>query len=183
MEWSEDTIKKHDKELRGFDWDNPVACHIEELLTKHLSAILCSAVKKIVESGYTKEVAERTILYSILFKGSKDIAFNVVDSALTILKREKGMSIGMKFPVFERLQSLVDYTLLEMICVLREVRPSLSASEAMWRLLISDLSLVHACVADRGTVRGSCSQEASGDSQTLPQAKDYFSSIRFDETL
>ncbi|KAG6428244.1 hypothetical protein SASPL_112495 [Salvia splendens] len=165
MEWSEDTIKEQDKEeFHGSDWENPVACHIEELLTKNLSATLCSAVKKIVESGYTKEVAERAILYSTLFNGSKDTAFSVVDSALTILKREKEMSIAMKFPVFEKLQSLVDYTLLKMICVLREVRPSLSVSEAMWRLLISDLSLVHACAADGGIVGGSCSQ-------ALPQSK------------
>ncbi|XP_047948618.1 putative E3 ubiquitin-protein ligase RF298 isoform X1 [Salvia hispanica] len=157
MEWSEDTIKKQDKEeLRGSGWDNPVACHIEELLTKSLSSTLCSATKKIVESGYTRGVAETAILYTSLFNGSKDTAFNVVDGAFTILKREKVMSFALKFTVFERLQSLVDYTLLEMICVLRVVRPSLSVSEAMWRLLISNLSLVHACVADGGTVRGSC---------------------------
>ncbi|KAG6428243.1 hypothetical protein SASPL_112494 [Salvia splendens] len=149
MEWSEDTIKEQDKEeFHGSDWENPVACHIEELLTKNLSATLCSAVKKIVESGYTKEVAERAILLAPCSMVAEP--------------------------------SRVDYTLLEMICVLREVRPSLSVSETMWRLLISDLSLVQ---ADGGTVRGSCSQEASGDCQALPQAKDYYSSIRFDETL
>ena len=37
-----------------------------------------------------------------------------------------------------------------MICVLREVRPSLSVKEAMWRLLISDLNLLNACVASNG---------------------------------
>ncbi|KAL1548287.1 putative E3 ubiquitin-protein ligase RF4 [Salvia divinorum] len=173
MEWSEDTIIKEQdtEELQGPDWDNPVACHIEELLTKSLNATLCSAVKKIVESGYTEEVAERAILYSSLFSGSKDAVSNVVDSALTILKREKEISTTINHPVFEGLQSLVDYTLLTMICVLREVRPSLSVSEVMWRLLISDLNLVNACVADEGTVGGSCSQEASGDSQALPQSK------------
>ena len=119
MEWSEDTMKDQDKEeLQGSDWDNLVACHIEELLTKNLSATLCSAVKKIVESGYTKEVAERAILYSSLFNGSKDTVFNVADSALTILKREKEMRIAMKFPVFERLQSLV-YTTEDDLCASR----------------------------------------------------------------
>ncbi|KAG6431309.1 hypothetical protein SASPL_109388 [Salvia splendens] len=127
-------MKDQDKEeLQGSDWDNPVASHIEELLTKNLSATLCSALKKIVESGYTKEVAETAILYSSLFNGSKDTVFNVVDSALTTLKREKEMSIAMKFPVFER--------------------------------------------PPDGGLKG------GADVSDTPDAKDYYSSIRFDETL
>ncbi|KAG6426877.1 hypothetical protein SASPL_111114 [Salvia splendens] len=176
MERSGDAIGEHNTDkLQGSDWDNPVVCQLEELLLNSLKVIFGSAVKKIIESGYTEEVAEWAILYSSLFNGGKDAVSNVVDSALSILKRDKDISTT-KHPVFEGLESLVDYTLLEMICVLREIRPSLSVSEAMWCLLISDLNLVNTCPAEGGTVGGSCSQEAAGDSQALPQSKSETSS-------
>lgn len=165
MERSEDAVEEQDpEESQDSDWDDPVTSQLEELLTNNLYATFCSAVKKIVENGYTEEVAEWAVLNSSLFHGSKDAVSNVVDSALTVLKREKEISTT-KHPVFEGLQSLVDYTLLEMIYVLREVRPSLTVLEAMWCLLLSDLNLVNACVTEGG------STEASGESQTLPQSK------------
>ncbi|KAG6429159.1 hypothetical protein SASPL_107201 [Salvia splendens] len=170
------SLSANDKDkLQGSDWDNPVVCQLEELLLNSLKVIFSSEVKKIIESGYTKEVAEWAILHSSLFNGGKDAVSNVVDSALSILKRDKDISM-MKHPVFEGLESLVDYTLLEMICVLREIWPSLSVSEAMWCLLISDLNLVNTCPAEGGTVGGSCSQEASGESQALPKPKSETSS-------
>lgn len=165
MERSEDSVEEQDEEeSQDSDWDDPVTSQLEELLTNNLYATFCSAVKKIAENGYSEEVAEWAVLNSSLFHGSKDAVSNVVDSALTVLKREKEITTT-KHPVFEGLQSLVDYTLLEMIYVLREVRPSMTVLEAMWCLLLSDLNLVNACVTEDG------STEASGESQTLPQSK------------
>lgn len=165
MERSEETVEEQDEEeSQDSDWDDPVTSQLEELLTNNLYATFCSAVKKIVENGYTEEVAEWAVLNSSLFHGSKDAVSNVVDSALTVLKREKEIST-IKHPVFEGLQSLVDYTLLEMVYVLREVRPSMTVLEAMWCLLLSDLNLVNACVMEGD------STEPSGESQTLPQSK------------
>ncbi|KAI3472684.1 hypothetical protein Pfo_030833 [Paulownia fortunei] len=123
MERSEVTIEEQEvEEYQQADWDDPIACQLEELLTNNLFATFCSAVKKIVECGYTEEAAEWAVLNSSLFHGSKDGVSNVVDGALAFLKREKEFN-SPKHPVFEGLQSLVDYTLLEMIHVLREEAP------------------------------------------------------------
>lgn len=171
MERSEDTIEEQEvEEYQQADWDDPIACQLEEILTNNLFATFCTAVKKIVECGYTEEVAEWAILNSSLFHGSKDAVSNVLDGALSLLKMEKEFNMP-KHPVFEGLQSLVDYTLLEMIHVLREVRPGLTIAEAMWCLLINDLNLVNACVLEGGPTGGSCSQEAPGESPTLSQSK------------
>ncbi|KAK4408030.1 putative E3 ubiquitin-protein ligase [Sesamum angolense] len=126
MERSDDTLEEHEvEEYLKAEWDDPICCQLEELLTNNLFATFCSAVKKIVESGYTEEVAEWAVLNSSLFHGSKDAVSNVVDSALALLKKEKELNTP-KHPVFEGLQCLVDYTLLEMIHVLRESREVLS---------------------------------------------------------
>lgn len=170
IERSEDTVEEQDTEFQQSDWDDPVACQLEELLSNNLFSTFCTAVTKIVEHGYTKEVAEWAVLNTSLFHGSSCAVSNVVDGALALLKKEKVFS-KPKHPVFEGLQNLVDYTLLEMIYVLREVRPSMTVSEAMWCLLISDLNLVNACVIEGGAAGGSSSQEAPGESETPTQSK------------
>ncbi|KAL0391062.1 UNVERIFIED_CONTAM: putative E3 ubiquitin-protein ligase [Sesamum calycinum] len=176
MERSDDTLEEHEvEEYLKAEWDDPICCQLEELLTNNLFATFCSAVKKIVESGYTEEVAEWAVLNSSLFHGSKDAVSNVVDSALALLKKEKELNTP-KHPVFEGLQCLVDYTLLEMIHVLREVRPTLTVAEAMWCLLITDLNLVNACVVEGGPLGGSSGKEAPRESPRLSQSKSETSS-------
>ncbi|KAL0437536.1 UNVERIFIED_CONTAM: putative E3 ubiquitin-protein ligase [Sesamum radiatum] len=176
MERSDDTLEEHEvEEYLKADWDDPICCQLEELLTNNLFATFCSAVKKIVELGYTEEVAEWAVLNSSLFHGSKDAVSNVVDSALALLKKEKVLNTP-KHPVFEGLQCLVDYTLLEMIHVLREVRPTLTVAEAMWCLLITDLNLVNACVVEGGPLGGSSGQGAPRQSPRLSQSKSETSS-------
>lgn len=171
MERSEDTIEEQEvEEDQQVDWDDPIVSQLEELLKSNLLAIFCNAVKKIADCGYTEEVAEWAVLNSSLFHGSKDAVTNVVDGALALLKREKEFNMH-KHPVFQELQGLVDYTLLEMIHVLREVRPALTIVEAMWCLLISDLNLVHACVLEGGLSGGTCGQETSGEKSTLSKSK------------
>ncbi|KAG8370692.1 hypothetical protein BUALT_Bualt13G0009800 [Buddleja alternifolia] len=168
----EDTVEEQEEEeYQEADWDDPVACQLEELLTNNLFATFCSAVKKIIESGYTEEVAEWAVLNSPVFHGSQDAVSNVVEGALALLKREKEFNTP-KLSLFEGLQSLVDYTLLEMIHVLREVKPGLTIAEAMWCLLISDLNLLNACLAGSGGPSdGSSGKEASGENTTLSQKK------------
>ncbi|XP_051131052.1 putative E3 ubiquitin-protein ligase RF298 [Andrographis paniculata] len=148
------------------DWDDPIACQLEELLTNNLFTTFCTAVKKIVDCGYTEEVAEWSVLNSNMFHGSKDPVSNVVDGALALLKREKEFNTP-KHSIFEGLQSLVDYTLLEMVHVLREVRPDVTIAEAMWCLLMSDLNLLNACLVDGGQF----GKETPWERSTLSQLK------------
>ncbi|KAK6120113.1 hypothetical protein DH2020_046149 [Rehmannia glutinosa] len=173
MERSEYNIdeQEDEEEYEQAEWDDPITCQLEELLSNALYATFCNAMKKIVESGYNEEVAEWAVLNSSVFHGRKDALSNVVDGALALLKKEKDVNTPKHHSVFEGLQSLVDYTLLEMIHVVREVKPTLTITEAMWCLLLSDLNLVNACVPEGGATSGSCEQEASGESPALSESK------------
>ncbi|XP_055811847.1 putative E3 ubiquitin-protein ligase RF4 isoform X2 [Solanum dulcamara] len=155
------------------DWEDALTSQLLELLTQNLSTIFQSAVKRIAKCGNSEEIAERVILRSGLYHGSKDAVSNVVDGALALLSNEKVFDNGRHL-VFEDLPSLVDYTLLEMVCVLREVKPALPVAEAMWCLLILDLNLVHACTTEGDHLVELCSQEKLGDSSSclkLSQSK------------
>ncbi|KAH0633937.1 putative E3 ubiquitin-protein ligase RF298 [Solanum tuberosum] len=157
----------------NIDWEDTTTTQLLELLTQNLSTIFQSAVKRIAKCGYSEEIAERVILKSGLYHGSKDVVSNVVDGALALLSREKVLDIGRPV-IFADLPSLVDYTLLEMVCVLREVKPALPVVEAMWWLLILDLNLVHACTMEGYHLVELCSQENPSDSSfglNLSQSK------------
>ncbi|KAL8488326.1 hypothetical protein ACS0TY_024558 [Phlomoides rotata] len=148
------------------EWDDPVASELEMLLSHNIITTFIAAMKKITECGHTEQVAEWAILNSsFLHCSKKDAVSNVVDPALAFLKRQKELNTP-KHSVFDGLEKLVDYTLLEMIFVLREVRPEFTVAEAMWALLINDLNLMSACSMD---MVGSSSREASGESRSLPQ--------------
>ncbi|WMV47517.1 hypothetical protein MTR67_040902 [Solanum verrucosum] len=157
----------------NIDWEDTTTTQLLELLTQNLSTIFQSAVKRIAKCGYSEEIAERVILKSGLYHGSKDVVSNVVDGALALLSRGKVLDIGRPV-IFADLPSLVDYTLLEMVCVLREVKPALPVVEAMWWLLILDLNLVHACTMEGYHLVELCSQESPGDNSfglNLSQSK------------
>ncbi|CAI9781149.1 unnamed protein product [Fraxinus pennsylvanica] len=152
------------EEYQSSDWDDPNTCQLEKLLTNNLLATFRSAVKKIVECGYNEETAEWVVLNCGIYHGRKDAVSNVVDGALALLKREKEFNIP-RLPVFQDLPSLAEYTLLEMIHVLREVKPSLTIVEAMWCLLLSDLNLLNACAVERdssGWIGGICGPKGPG---------------------
>lgn len=162
---SEDAIDEEGSE--DSEWDDPVATELEELLSHNIFTTFITALKKIVECGYTEQVAEWAILNSSFLHGSKDAVSNVVDPALAFLRKQKEFNTP-KHSIFEGLENLVDYTLLEMIFVLREVRLDFTVADAMWGLLICDLNLLNACSMDKGPTVGSSSQEASRETRSLP---------------
>nr|GMD18568.1 putative E3 ubiquitin-protein ligase RF298 [Ipomoea batatas] len=154
------------------DWDDPVACELEKLLISNLHAAFRSAIKKIVECGYSQELAELVVLRSGLYHGVKDVVSNVVDGALALLTKER--YLGTRYQVFEEFDSLIEYAILEMICVLREVKPFLTVAEAMWYLLICDLNLLHACAVKGDPSCEFFSQVNQGESSSdtkVPQSK------------
>ncbi|KAL3364983.1 hypothetical protein AABB24_010239 [Solanum stoloniferum] len=162
--------------LQQADWDDTIACQLMELLFHNLSATFQSAIKRIVECGYSEEIAERVLLRSGLYHGSKDAVSTIVDGALALLSREKELDTSTSL-IFEDLNSLVEYTMLEMICVLREVKPDFTVAEAMWCLLICDLNLLHACSIERDLQVDSCSSESprkSSSGSKLAQPKEAF---------
>ncbi|KAL6499497.1 hypothetical protein OROGR_027407 [Orobanche gracilis] len=153
-------VREHELDA---EWDDPITCHLEELLSNILSTNFSDAVKKLVASGYTEEVAEWAVLSSSTFNGNKDVVSNIINGALALLKLDEHVEMP-KNSVFDGLLSLVEYTLLEMTHIVREVRPGLTVTEAMWCLLLSDLNLASACGHQDGP-------EVYGESPTLSETK------------
>ncbi|CAN6561363.1 unnamed protein product [Malus baccata var. baccata] len=145
------------------DWDDPIACQLEELLLSYLQAIFRSAIKQVAEHGYSEEVAEKAVSRGGLYIGGKDPLANIVSDTLKFLKKEK--DIDASNDQFVNLQHLVEYTMLEMISVVREVRLSLSVAEAMWWLLICDLNILLACTSE-GDPFSALGSEESADSSS-----------------
>ncbi|KAL6271716.1 hypothetical protein ACE6H2_028627 [Prunus campanulata] len=151
------------------DWDDPIVCQLEELLLSYLQAILQSAIKQVAECGYSEEVAEKAVSRGGLYIGGKDPLSNIVNDTLEFLNKGKGFDAS-RDNEFGNLQHLVEYTMLEMISVLREVRPSLSVAEAMWWLLICDLNILQACTSEGDPLSAigfeESSRELSSDSSS-----------------
>ncbi|KAJ0245200.1 putative E3 ubiquitin-protein ligase RF4 [Hirschfeldia incana] len=141
----------HQLKVEEFDdtvveWDDPFACRLEELLSSNLLALFLNAMKQVIDCGYPDDDVLKAISGSRLYCGGNDLVSNIVSNALNVLKKgssEDGGD-GSRDYVFEDLQQLVGYTLVEMISLVKEVRPSLSTVEAMWRLLMCDLNVLQA---------------------------------------
>ncbi|KAL1832875.1 hypothetical protein ACET3Z_002526 [Daucus carota] len=162
------------KEYLVADWGEPSECQFEELLSATLHTTFENAVKKIAELGHSKEDAEQVVLRSSFCYGDKDLVSNIVDGALPCLELKKQDVDLSKYQVFENMQSLVEYTMLEMVNALREIKPTLSVSEAMWLLLICDLNLKKACETETDVLRGLRTEAISGgfsSNSVVPQIK------------
>ncbi|XP_013612308.1 PREDICTED: putative E3 ubiquitin-protein ligase RF298 isoform X1 [Brassica oleracea var. oleracea] len=131
------------EESESLGWDDPFACYLEELLTSNLMALFRNAMDQIVACGYREDVVLKAISGSRLYCGGNDLVSNIVNDTLSFLKSGKKVS-GLRDCLFEDLQQLVAYTLVEKISLVKEVRPSVSTVEAMWRLLMCDLNVFQA---------------------------------------
>ncbi|KAK8654288.1 hypothetical protein V6N13_128259 [Hibiscus sabdariffa] len=157
------------KDFVSADWDDPVACQLEELLLSNLHMIFRNAIKKIVECGFEEDVAEKAISRHPLYQGGKNLVSDVVNDALASLK--EGIEGDISSFLFEDFQQLVVYTMLEMISVLREVKPCLSIVEAMWWLLVFDLNISVACEVEGDIFRNLGCMEVSGESSSDSNSK------------
>lgn len=135
------------EEQESDEWDIPITCEIMCLLSENLRRTFESSILKMVGLGYDKDIAEQTFLRCGLYHSTKDTASNAVEGALIFLNREKELETS-RCNIFSDLNKLVDYTILEMVSVLKEVRPCITVAEALWTLLVCDLNLLHACVVN-----------------------------------
>lgn len=149
------------------DWNDPIAGQLEELLLSNLQAIFRGAIKQIVELGYSEDMAEMALSRKSLYLEEGDPVSNIVHDTLNVLK---GKDVTTTDMVFEDFQHLLHYTMVEMISVLRVVRPSLTVGEAMWVLLICDLNISLACAAEDRLSGVVCNGENSAGS-SIPQPK------------
>ncbi|KAK7348172.1 hypothetical protein VNO80_22722 [Phaseolus coccineus] len=134
-------------EIRDADWSDLTEAQLEELVLSNLDTIFKSSIKKIVACGYTEEVATKAILRPGICYGCKDTVSNIVDNTLAFIRNGQEIYMSREH-YFEDLVQLGKYVLVELVCVLREVRPFFSIGDAMWRLLICDMNVSHACAMD-----------------------------------
>nr|GMD79667.1 putative E3 ubiquitin-protein ligase RF298 isoform X2 [Ipomoea batatas] len=154
---SEESAKDCNVEQRGgessqqlAEWDDPMAVEMEQLLIPLIKEASRTAMKKIVECGFTEEQAEWAVLNSGSYQGYFDIISNIFTGAWVVLTCSNKDGLDLSIPLFDGIESLAAYILLEMVCVLKEVKPFLSVAEAMWLLLICDLNMLEA--VEHGTV-------------------------------
>lgn len=140
-------------DLHDADWSDLTEGQLEDLVLSNLDTIFKGAIKKIVACGYTEEVATKAVLRPDICKGSKDTVSNIVDNALAFLRNGQDADLSREY-FFEDLQQLAKYLLAELVCVLQEFRPSFSTGDAMWRLLICDMNVSHACAMDEDPLSG-----------------------------
>ncbi|XP_074276216.1 putative E3 ubiquitin-protein ligase RF298 [Silene latifolia] len=164
-------------EFQDADWNDLTESQLEELVLSDLDAIFKSAIKRIIAYGYTEEIATRIVLRSGLCYGSKDIVSNIVDNAMAILRNGHNFDSSREH-CFQDLQQLGKYVLVELVCVLREVRPFFSTGDAMWCLLICDMNVSHACAMDDDPLSSTISDGSSSlsscnssQSQSKPESK------------
>ncbi|CAA0160416.1 Zinc finger RING-type [Arabidopsis suecica] len=145
------------------EWDDPFACHLEELLSSNLLTLFLDTMKQLIDLGYTDDEVLKAVSRCRLYCGGNNLLSNIVNNTLSALKTgDEGAGSGDY--VFEDLQQLVSYTLVEMISLIKEVRPSLSTVEAMWRLLMCDLNVLQAFEAEGD---GLVSSSKLSDSESL----------------
>ncbi|KAI7737866.1 hypothetical protein M8C21_000961 [Ambrosia artemisiifolia] len=145
------------------DWSDLTESELEELVLLNLDTMFKSAVKKIVSCGYAEEVAIKGILRSGLCCGCQDIVSSIVENTLIFLKNGREVD-PWKGHQFESLDQMEKYLLAELVCVVREIRPSFSTGDAMWCLLISDMNVSQACGMDGDEL---CTLAGDGSSNSV----------------
>uniref|UniRef100_A0A1J3DBJ6 Putative E3 ubiquitin-protein ligase RF4 n=1 Tax=Noccaea caerulescens TaxID=107243 RepID=A0A1J3DBJ6_NOCCA len=148
------------EESESVEWDDPFACQLEELLSSNLLTLFLNAMKQIIDCGYTDDDILKAMSGSRLYCGGNDLVSNIVNNTLSVLKNGTEGADSRDY-VFEDLQQLVSYTLVEMISLVKEVRPSLSTVEAMWRLLMCDLNVLQAFDVESSDSPGFSSSRSS----------------------
>nr|GMD68358.1 putative E3 ubiquitin-protein ligase RF298 [Ipomoea batatas] len=107
------------------EWDDPMAVEMEQLLIPLIKEASRTAIKRITECGCSEEEAEWAVLTSGVYQGSMDLTNNIVNGAFALLEYTNGFDTSIR-PLFDDLESLAGYILLEMVSVMKETKPFLS---------------------------------------------------------
>ncbi|KAJ9171911.1 hypothetical protein P3X46_015211 [Hevea brasiliensis] len=155
------------------DWSDPLALQLEELLLSNIHTIFQNAIKQLCQIGYSEDIAQRAISRLGLYQGGEDLVANIVTDAVALLTSGKDID-SSKDLMFEDLQHMVEYTMLELVHVLKKVKPSLSPAEAMWWLLVCDTNITEACAVEGDLLSefgGKEIPEASSADSSLPKSR------------
>ncbi|XP_074556309.1 MND1-interacting protein 1-like [Curcuma longa] len=137
---------------------------LEELLLTNLEFLYKEALARLVSLGYDEDAALRAILCNGHCYGSMDVLSNILHNAIAHLNSPPA-SAAAAAPIqdtsttlpaaangFTDLRHLQEYSLAGMVCLLRQVRPSLTRGDAMWCLLMSDLHVGRASTIEIPTL-------------------------------
>ncbi|CAI9761466.1 unnamed protein product [Fraxinus pennsylvanica] len=97
-------------EYNGANWSKSYRIPARGLVLSDLDAIFKSAIKKIIASGYSEEIATKAVLRSGLYYGCKDTASNIVDNTLAFLRSGRDVDYSREH-CFEDLQKMEKYIL------------------------------------------------------------------------
>lgn len=156
------------EQFQEADWIDKTESQLEETLLGNLDMIFKTAIKTIMSSGYTEEIAMNAVLSAGLCYGNKDTVANVVENALAFLKSRQDVDSSFRGDSSEELKKMERSALNEMVNVVRDFRPFFSRGDAMWRLLICDMNVSLACSMDCNPSSSVVSEETSANS-TVPQ--------------
>lgn len=160
-------------EVHDADWSDLTESQLEELVLNNLDTIFKSAIKKLVDCGYTEEFATRAVLRSGLCYGCKDTVSNIVENTLAFLRNGQELEPAREQD-FDDLQQMEKYILAELVCVIREVKPFFSTGDAMWCLLVCDMNVSLACAMESdsfGSFLGDGVPNGTATAPVQPQAR------------
>ncbi|KAG4386436.1 hypothetical protein GLYMA_11G042600v4 [Glycine max] len=116
---------------------------LETILLKNIEIIYNDTVPKLVALGYSEEIAVKAILYNGHCYGANDLATNVLHNSLACLTTGT-LDLSESSPAFPDMKKLQEYSLMNLVSLLKEVRPDLSRGDAMWCLLMSNFHVLKA---------------------------------------
>ncbi|KAJ6797358.1 MND1-interacting protein 1-like [Iris pallida] len=123
---------------------------LEELLLKNLDYVYKEALSRLVSLNYDESLALSALLSNGHCYGSMDVLSNVLHNAIAFLNSAaaSGEDSSSSHAAFSDLRHLQEYSLAGMVCLLQQVRPSLSRGDAMWCLLMSELHVGRAATIE-----------------------------------
>nr|GLL42630.1 putative E3 ubiquitin-protein ligase RF4 [Ipomoea trifida] len=115
------------------EWEDPLALQFEELLIHNLRGSFQTAIKKIAANGYSMEQAEWVVLTSGFYIGNSDITSNIVAAAMAFLAKKEEFEIDpSERHIFESVENMANYVLVEMVNVLKQRKKQLEIELQGW---------------------------------------------------
>ncbi|XP_078167884.1 putative E3 ubiquitin-protein ligase RF298 isoform X1 [Carex rostrata] len=145
------------------DWSELTETRLEEILISNIDMIFKNAINVVSSYGYPEDAARNAVLTAGVRDNSKEPLSALVDSALAVLRGDKELNLSSNFD--EDLEKTEKSVLARMVALVTESQPFFSRGDAMWCLLICDMSVPRACTVDYDP---SNPIESGSSSVTLP---------------
>ncbi|KAL9327543.1 hypothetical protein ACSQ67_002546 [Phaseolus vulgaris] len=116
---------------------------MKDISLKCMEIIYNDTVSKLVALGHNEDIAVKAILHNVHCYGANDLATDLLHNTLACLTKGS-LDMYESKPAFSDLKKLQEYTLMNLVFLLQEVRLELGEGDAMWCLLMSDYNVLKA---------------------------------------